>query len=60
VKLPQDLPFYPATWIVGFGILSLCWIYVDVWVAIGAFFGFMVLQAVVAEIWSALRTRAAS
>jgi hypothetical protein len=29
-------------------------------VAIGAFFGLMVLQAVVAEIWSALRTRAAA
>ena len=60
MKLPHDLPFYPGTWIVGCAIRSLCWIYVDVWVAIGAFFGFMVLQAVVAEVWSALRTRAAS
>ena len=60
MKLPQDLPFYPATWIVGFAILALCWIYVDVWVAIGAFFGFMALQAAVAEVWAALRTRGAS
>jgi len=57
VKLPQDLPFYPGTWIVGFAILALGWIYVDVWVAIGAFFGFMLLQAVVAEVWAAARSR---
>jgi hypothetical protein len=55
VKLPQDLPFYPGSWIAGFAILALGWIYVDVWVAIGAFFGFMLLQAVVVEIWAALR-----
>ena len=60
MRLPRDLPFYPGTWIVGFAILALCWIYVDVWVAIGAFFGFMALQAAVAEVWAALRTRAAS
>jgi hypothetical protein len=60
VKLPRDLPFYPGTWILGFAILALCWIYVDVWVAIGAFFGFMALQAAVVEIWAALTTRAAS
>jgi hypothetical protein len=56
MKLPQDLPFYPGSWIVGFAILALGWIYVDVWVAIGAFFGFMVLQAVVVEVWAALRS----
>jgi hypothetical protein len=55
VKPPQDLPFYPGSWIVGFAILALGWIYVDVWVAIGAFFGFMLLQAVVVEVWAALR-----
>jgi apolipoprotein N-acyltransferase len=57
VKLPRDLPFYPGTWLLGFAILALCWIYVDVWVAIGAFFGVMALQAVVVEIWSAARSR---
>ena len=56
MKLPQDLPFYPGSWIVGFAILALGWIYVDVWVAIGAFFGFMVLQAVVVEVWAVLRS----
>jgi hypothetical protein len=60
VKLPHDLPFYPGTWLIGFAILALGWIYVDVWVALGAFFGFMALQALVAEIWAALRPRAAS
>lgn len=60
MKLPRDLPFYPGTWIIGFAILALCWIYVDVWVAIGAFLGFMALQAAVAEVWAALRVHAAS
>ena len=57
MKLPLDLPFYPGTWIVGFAILALGWIYVDVWIAIGAFFAFMALQAVVAELWAAARSR---
>ena len=56
MKLPQDLPFYPGSWLLGFTILALGWIYVDVWVAIGAFFGFMLLQAVVVEVWAALRS----
>ena len=56
MKLPQDLPFYPGSWIMGFAILALGWIYVDVWVAIGAFFGLMLLQAVVVEVWAALRS----
>jgi len=57
VKLPQDMPFYPGTWLVGYAILALCWIYVDVWVAIGAFFGFMALEAVLVEGWAAARSR---
>jgi hypothetical protein len=57
VKLPQDLPFYPGSWLVGFALLALCWIYVDVWVAIGAFFAFMTLQAVAVEVWAAARSR---
>ena len=56
MKLPLDMPFYPGSWLVGFAILALGWIYVDVWVAIGAFFGFMLLQAVVVEVWAALRS----
>jgi hypothetical protein len=56
MKLPLDMPFYPGSWLVGFAILALGWIYVDVWVAIGAFFGFMLLQAVVVELWAALRS----
>jgi hypothetical protein len=51
------MPFYPGTWLVGYAILALCWIYVDVWVAIGAFFGFMALEAVLVEGWAAARSR---
>ena len=57
MKVPRDLPFYPGTWLLGFAILALCWIYVDVWVAVGAFFGLMLLQGAAAEIWAAARNR---
>ena len=54
VKLPLDMPFYPGTWLVGFAILGLAWIEWGGGPAVGLFLAFLVLQAVVAEIWAAL------
>jgi hypothetical protein len=55
VKLPEDLPFYPGSWLIGFGILVYGWIEWGGWPAVGVFLGLMLLQAVVVELWAAAR-----
>jgi predicted small integral membrane protein len=55
VKLPEDLPFYPGSWLIGFALLAYGWVEWGPWPAVGAFFAFMIVQAVVVEVWAALR-----
>ena len=57
MKLPLDLPFYPGTWLVGFAILALAWIEWGGWPAVGLFLAFMLLRAIVTEVWAALDRR---
>jgi hypothetical protein len=57
VKPPQDPPFYPGTWLLAFLLLTLLWIYVDVWIAIAAFFGLLVVQAAAVALWLSARLR---
>jgi hypothetical protein len=48
--LPQDPPFYPGSWLIGFVILVAGMIYWSGWAAIGAFVGFLLLNAVIVEL----------
>jgi hypothetical protein len=54
---PEDPPFYPATWLVAFGILVYGWIEWGPWPATGVFLGLLVVQAALVEAWLALRAR---
>jgi hypothetical protein len=57
MRLPQDTPFYPGSWLVGFLILLGGLEYYDGWIAVGAFIGFMLLNAVIVELLVQRRPR---
>jgi hypothetical protein len=54
---PEDPPFYPGTWLVGFALLVYGWIEWGPWPAVAAFFGLLIVQALIVEVWLALRPR---
>jgi hypothetical protein len=54
---PEDPPFYPATWLIGFALLVYGWIEWGPWPAIAAFLGLLAAQALIVEVWLALRRR---
>jgi hypothetical protein len=60
VAPPEDPPFYPATWLIGFALLVYGWIEWGPWPAIAAFLGLLIVQGLVVEVWLALRPRSST